>query len=362
MFLKTKLFFVFTLCAFLAFGQKAPKYSNEFLSIGVGARSLGMANSCIATINDVNSSYWNPAGLTMINDDLELGLMHSEYFAGIAKYDYLGSAFKLKDSASMAVSIIRFGVDNIPNTLELIDNEGNVRYDRIKSFSVADYAFLISYAKKAKIAGLRYGANVKIIRRKAGDFASAWGFGLDAGLQYDKGNWHFGAVGRDITSTFNSWVFKTDELEETFAITGNEIPENSTEITLPKLLLGGAYSFKITEKFNGLVEIDADATFDGKRNVLLKSDFASVDPHFGFEIGYNNMIYLRGGVGNIQEETDFDGSKNYSIQPNIGLGVKYKNFAIDYALTDVGDQSVAQYSNIFSIRYSIAKTKLSSPE
>ena len=182
MFLKTKLFFVFTLCAFLAFGQKAPKYSNEFLSIGVGARSLGMANSCIATINDVNSSYWNPAGLTMINDDLELGLMHSEYFAGIAKYDYLGSAFKLKDSASMAVSIIRFGVDNIPNTLELIDNEGNVRYDRIKSFSVADYAFLISYAKKAKIAGLRYGANVKIIRRKAGDFASAWGFGLDAGL------------------------------------------------------------------------------------------------------------------------------------------------------------------------------------
>jgi hypothetical protein len=45
-----------------AYGQ-APKYSNEFLSIGVGARALGMSNSCVAGVNDVTSGYWNPQAL-----------------------------------------------------------------------------------------------------------------------------------------------------------------------------------------------------------------------------------------------------------------------------------------------------------
>ena len=40
----------------------APKYSNEFLSIGVGASALGMSNSVVAGVDDVSSGYWNPVG------------------------------------------------------------------------------------------------------------------------------------------------------------------------------------------------------------------------------------------------------------------------------------------------------------
>lgn len=43
--------------------QIAPKYSNEFMGIGVGARALGMGNSVIASSDDINATYWNPAGL-----------------------------------------------------------------------------------------------------------------------------------------------------------------------------------------------------------------------------------------------------------------------------------------------------------
>ena len=57
------------------------KYSNEFLKIGVGARALGMANSFTASADDVTSGYWNPAGLTRMEDDLQFSVMHSEYFA-----------------------------------------------------------------------------------------------------------------------------------------------------------------------------------------------------------------------------------------------------------------------------------------
>src|SRR5690554_3125118 len=78
-------------------GSVAPKYSNEFLQIGVGARSLGMGNAMVAGVNDVTSVYWNPAGLTGVENKLDVSLMHSEYFAGIAKYDYIGLAHRSEE-------------------------------------------------------------------------------------------------------------------------------------------------------------------------------------------------------------------------------------------------------------------------
>ena len=331
------------------------KYSNEFLAIGVGARSLAMGNRTIASVNDVTSGYWNPAGLTKIKSDWDVSLMHSEYFAGIAKYDYGAAAYKYSDSLAFGLSIIRFGVDDIPNTLELIDSEGNLRYDRITSFSATDLAFIFTLAKVSNIKGLRYGANVKVIRRAAGDFASAWGFGLDLGAQYSLGNWEFGASARDITSTFNAWRFNTEDLEDVFILTGNEIPENSIEYTMPRLMLGTSYHRDIFKGFGAMAEIGFDATFDGQRNVLLGSDFVSLDPHMGVELDYKRIVFLRAGVNNIQEARTFDNKKEMTWQPNIGVGFHFWKLTLDYAFTDIGDNSVALYSHVFSLRMAISK-------
>jgi len=351
-----KRLFVIAILAWLAIPVFAqPKYSNEFLSIGVGARALGMSNSNIAIVNDVTAGYWNPAGLLLIPKNTQVGLMHSEYFAGIAKYDYGAVAAKIDASSAAAFSFIRFGVDDIPNTTDLIDNEGNIDYDRITSFSADDYAFIFSYARKHKIEGLRYGANVKVIHRKIGDFASAWGFGIDVAAQYDYKKWNFGILGRDITSTFNAWNYSlSDRMKEVFTETGNEIPSNTLEITMPRLILGAARKFDLGKKFTGLADIDLDMTFDGMRNVLIKSDPISLDPHIGLEFGYKNLIFLRAGVGNIQDETNMEGKKYKTFQPNMGIGINIKDlFSIDYALTDIGDKSIALYSNIFSLKFNL---------
>jgi hypothetical protein len=339
------------------FGQ-APKYSNEFLNIGVGARALGMSNSYITSVNDVTAGYWNPAGLLGIGNQHQVALMHSEYFAGIAKYDYAAYATRIDSSSVLAFTAIRFGVDDIPNTIELIDANGNVDYNRITTFSATDFAFIMSYAKTVKIPGLRVGANAKIIRRKVGSFAGAWGFGLDAGVQYDYKKWKFAAMARDVTSTFNAWTYNlSDETKAVFIATGNNIPENSVEVTLPKLLLGGARKFDFTPKVSLLAELNLDATFDGKRNVLIQSKAVSIDPHFGLEASYMNLIFLRAGMGNYQTYTDVIGKEIKTFQPNIGLGVRIKSIIIDYALTDIGDQSVALYSNVFSIKVDINKKR-----
>ncbi len=357
--------FLTLLIAMLCFGAysqedtKAPKYSNEFLSIGIGARAMGMGNSVIATEKEITGGYWNPSAITRIPNDLQIGAMHNEFFAGIGKYDYLGAAAKIGDSAAFAISLIRFGVDDIPNTLDLVDAEGNIHYDRITSFSVADYAFLFSYAMQSKITGLRYGANIKIIRRIVGEFAGSWGFGLDASAQYEHKSWKFGAMFRDVTSTFNAWSFNTETFEEAFLVTGNEIPVNSLEITMPKLLLGTAKEFKLSNNFGLVVEIDFDMTFDRKRNVLIPGNPVSIDPHMGFEVDYRNMIFFRAGVRDFQKIPNLDNTEDITFLPTMGLGLRlFNRLGIGYALADVGTQSgIALYSNIIYLQYSIDKAQ-----
>lgn len=121
-----------------------PKYSNEFLQIGVSAQAIGMSNAVVAGVDDVTAGYWNPAGLLEVKDFLQVGAMHSEYFAGIAKYDYIGIAKPFDDKSAGGFTFIRFGVDDIPNTTQLIDADGNINYDNITTFSSADYAFIFS--------------------------------------------------------------------------------------------------------------------------------------------------------------------------------------------------------------------------
>jgi hypothetical protein len=338
----------------------APKYSNEFLSIGVGADALGMANAVVAQTNNVNSGYWNPAGLIGVNKWLDVGLMHAEFFAGIAKYDYLGLAHRIDDRSALGFSVLRFAVDDIPNTTQLIDNLGNIDYDRITTFTAADYAFLLSYARKTKIEGLNVGGNFKVIYRQIGDFAKSYGFGLDAGAQYHiKNKWKFGLVARDVTSTFNAWVFSLDDAtKEVFLATGNALPENGLELTLPRLILAGYRKIDITK--NGLyaaAEVDLNITTDGRRNVLVKSGVFSVDPHVGLAVGFKEFVTVRAGVSNMQYVKNFDDSEVLNVQPNIGIGLNIKNFHLDYAFTDIGDASVALYSHVVSLRIGLDKPK-----
>ena len=215
------------------------------------------------------------------------------------------------------------------------------------------WPFLFSYAKKLR-SGLYLGGSAKIIHRKVGDFAQAWGFGIDFSAAYHYKSWKFAAMSRDVTSTFNAWSYNlSEEMIETFLLTDNEIPENGIEITMPRLILAASKQFTLGEKFSLITEINTDITTDGMRNVLISSDPFSIDPHLGIELNYRNIIFIRSGIGNIQKVTEITGKRVTTVQPNIGLGIQIRGIAIDYALTDIGDASVALYSNVFSLRFNL---------
>jgi hypothetical protein len=342
---------------------KAQSYSNEFLAIGVGARAHGMSGAVVATTGDVYASYWNPAGLSSIESPVQLGLMHAEWFAGVAKYDFLGFAKPLggDKKRTIALSVIRFGIDNIPYTLNLIGADGSINYENVRSFSAADYAIQGSYSQLLS-ENLSIGGNVKVIRRVIGTLAGAWGVGADLGIQYKVGKFRLAAVGRDITTTYNAWTATlTADEKLAFANSGNTIPKTSVEITKPTFFVGAAYVTPLSNSINLTVEADAGVATDGQRNVLVSAKAFNLDPRFGFELEYQKNIWLRGGIGNFQRlkvEGDSTGTKrDLNFQPNFGVGLRLGRLIIDYGLTNIGNTSAVQVSHIFSLKLDLKKRK-----
>ena len=341
-------------------------YSNEFLNIGAGARGLGMGSAQVASVKDGSATYWNPAALTEVKDYPQLNLMHAEYFAGIGKYDFGSLAIPMSGGKrTLGLSVLRFAVDDIPNTVFLVEPDGSINFSNITTFSSADYAFLLSMAQQLAVKGdkkLSVGFNAKVIHRKAGDFATAWGFGFDAALLYQTPKWRLGVVARDVTTTFNAWSFNINEqMREVFYVTQNEIPVKSTELTAPRLITGGSYTFRLNKSINLLAEADLDITFDGRRNTIISMKPVSLDPKLGLEASVKDVFFVRAGINNFQKALNDADSTNRSkvwiYQPSIGAGFRISNVQIDYAFTNLANQSNPLYTHIFSVKLDLKKRK-----
>ncbi len=355
-----------TTLVFFSANAQFRKYSNEFLNIGAGARGLAMGSSQVASVNDGTAGYWNPAGLVGIKDHPQINLMHAEYFAGIGKYDYASVAFPTAgNKRTIGITGLRFAVDDIMNTLFLVEPDGSINYNNIQAFSSADYAFIFSFAQKLKETEkkkINFGLNAKVIHRSVGKFAKAWGFGLDAGVQINLNKWKLGINARDITTTFNAWSFSfTEKEKQVLYLTNNEIPVKSTELTAPRLVLGIGRDFKLGKHLSLLAEANVDVTFDGQRNTLISADPVSADPKIGLELNVHDIFFLRGGINNFQRALS-DGDtlnlkKVWIYQPSIGIGFQIGVVAIDYAFTNLANQSNPLFTHVISLRLNLAKKK-----
>lgn len=349
-----KLLLLFLLISIGSQAQIIRKYSNEFLNIGAGARGLAMGGAVLSSQNDVYSPMWNPAGLLGVERDWQGAAMHAEYFESIAKYDYLAYAKPLDNAGGVfGVSIVRLGVDNILNTTQLIDGEGNIDYDKITKFSQADYAAIASYAFHPNgNQKLDVGVNAKIVYRNVGKFATGYGFGFDIGAIYHADNgWNYGGMLRDATTTVNFWTVNQKELSA--IVNGEEFnpaPADKMEITLPKLNAGVSKNFEISQSLQILPEAGINVDF-AKTAALISTDFASITPYAGAELKYNNLVFVRLGINRFQTITDIeDLSRKVSFQPSAGIGIQYRGLTLDYAITNSGIGGSNFFSNFFSLK------------
>lgn len=349
-----KFILFFLLISFSSQAQIIRKYSNEFLNIGAGARGLAMGGAVLSSQNDVYSPMWNPAGLLGVERDWQGAAMHAEYFESIAKYDYLAYAKPLDNAGGVfGISIVRLGVDNILNTTQLIDGEGNIDYDKITKFSQADYAAIASYAFHPNgNQKLDVGVNAKIVYRNVGKFATGYGFGFDIGAIYHADNgWNYGGMLRDATTTVNFWTVNQKELST--IVNGEEFnpaPTDKMEITLPKLNIGASKNFEFSQNLELLPEVGINVDF-AKTAALVSTDFASITPYAGAELKYNKLLFVRIGVNRFQTITDIeDLSRKVSFQPSAGIGIQYRGLTLDYAITNSGIGGSNFFSNFFSLK------------
>jgi hypothetical protein len=324
----------------------AQRYANEFLYIGVDAAALAQGGSVAAGVSGANAVYWNPAGLTGF-EGRSVALMHAAYFHNQAQLDYLAYGKQIDNNSSAGVALLRFGVDNIMNTTKLIDENGDVDYNRITYFSAADYAFLFSYARKNIYKNWHAGISIKIIYRHIGDFAQGFGFGFDAGVQYNTEKWLFGFVLRDATTTNTFWSFNRQRLDEIRdAIPGyNQTEPQKHELSLPKFQTGIARRFTIKKDYTLAAELDFSGYFY-QRRALINSGYFSLEPSLGLQAGYRNKVFFRTGINNIYQ-TEIFGEKVWKFNPSAGIGIKFKHLDLDYAFTGFAESGL--HAHVFSL-------------
>jgi len=315
----------------LSFGQTFGKYAGEFMYIGIGGRALGVGSAYTALANDVTAGYWNPAGLARIEYP-QISLSHDERFGNLINYDYAAFAFPHGantinaetqeteyNAASFGISIIRLGIDGIPDTRKawadsngngLFDDGANLRpdYNAITFFNASDWALYFTYAKQSSDKFF-YGASVKLVRRNIGEFHGT-GIGFDVGVQYlPMENFALGANLQDATTTLVAWNTGTNELIS------------------PTLKLGAAYYVEI---FNGKLApvVGADVRFENRKfSAVANLGPISFDPQVGIEFDYKNIVAVRAGYNDIGNLT-------------LGAGIHLRKLDIDYSFAkfDAADQ------------------------
>lgn len=327
-----------------AHAQQLAKYGADFLSGGVGGRALGMGGTGIALSQEVSAGYWNPAALNALEYP-EVGYLHVERFGGVVTFDYLGLAFPLNERSTFAISLFRSGVNDIKNTLNAWDPERNqpkVRYqDFVTSFSAADYALYLSFARSLR-DGVDVGGSAKVIRRTIGPFAEAWGYSMDLSARWQRGPFALGATLQDAPGQYQMWTvdpqaFQVNQqvnpqtgqpytFEETF---GQDLPEGGTFAVLPVLRLGSAYTF--TPGAHRLtVAADADLTFDHQRAYVVHAGPVSIQPRFGAEFDFRQVIAFRAGVSRFTVLPE----GGVSVTPTLGAGLRLAQLHLDYGFGD----------------------------
>jgi hypothetical protein len=302
--------------------KKGTAGASELL-IPFGARGFSLGGSTVSVASGIEAVTWNPAGIAVTENSVEIFFSHMEYLADLNVNSAIINS-KLLDYGSIAFSVKSLDFGKIEETTE--DNpEGTGNY-----FSPSYLTFGLSYSKRISDR-LSAGITGKYILEKF-FHTSATGIAFDAGIQYVAGNTGliFGIVLKNVGP---SMKFEGTDLDRTINLNPAEgssrvVRINTAPFEMPSSLeLGFAYEKYISEKNHFILTGSFENNNYG--NDLYKT---------GVEYSFDNVIFLRTGYILVPEEA------NYIYGISYGIGIKQKISGIDFMI-DYGYRPTKYFSS-----------------
>lgn len=272
--------------------SKAGAQPLDFLFLDADARAVALGGAYSALANDANAMQYNPAGLGFIKQH-EATFMHNSYFEG-SNHEYVGVS--LMQGLGLNLNYVKYG--DLSRTTYSNPNS------TLGNFGASDTEFGVGYGRKLPMfEPLSVGAGLKYVRESI-DNQSLNGVALDLGAMYQC------PVVKGFTA---SLALQNIGPDVKFQKTGY----NTEREHLPlNVRVGAAYQFD----FMGLANT---AALD-----LSKARNLDTVVGVGLETVVVKMLALRLGFSSRNRaDTGISG----------GVGVKYDNYGIDYAVVPFGD-------------------------
>jgi len=265
-------------------------FGAQFLKIGVGSRYQGMSEAAVASVNDVYSMYWNPAGLTNIENSA-IGFTNVNWFLDV-NLNYLAYARNFENVGVIGISVMVLSVgDQEITTFQ--NQEGTGQFYSASSVSIG-----LSYARQLT-AQFAFGGSIKYVGENI-HLESANGFGVDFGTILYTGFKSL-RLGMSIQNVGPAMRFTGPDLDVPFddqSGNGSNTPIGAslttTDFELPLTFrMGLAYDFPMSAKSELTVAAELKHPSDNEQQGSL-----------GLEYGYDELFFLRGGYKlNYEEET-----------------------------------------------------------
>lgn len=312
------LFFIFLFSTGVSFaqlipnlgGQKTGTASLQFLKIGHGARSTGMAESFVAVSDDLSSLFWNPAGLAAFKENGVIA-SHTEWFVD-TKLEFIGGVYHFGGNNALGISVTALTTEDMKVTTEL-QPFGTGSY-----FRYSDIAIGLSYAKQLT-EQFAFGATVKYIEETLGELKMRTVVG-DLGTFYRTGlgTTRFAVV----ISNFGAQVSPSGSVE----LIGGRTANNFQKFPPPTL-------FKIGFAMEPVLTLNNRLT----TSIQLNSPNDNAE-HFslGAEYAYKEMFFLRAGY-----KFNVD-SENFSAGAGFKIPISFAKMNLDYAITNYRQLGFAQ--------------------
>lgn len=295
----------------------------NFLSVGVGARAVGMGSAFVAVADDITALYWNPAGVALI-EKAQATFSYANWIADIT-FNHAGFIVPVFNVGTFGVQASFMTMDEMERTT-IADPEGTG-----ETFNAGSYAFALCYARRLTDR-FSIGFNAKYIREQI-YHSAAQSIAFDVGTLFET-DFHGMSIGMSITNYGAKMRMSGRDLLLQADI--DPLVHGNNE-NLNVNLMTDAFDIPLMFRVGLAMDLLQGS---GKNNLLIAVD--ALHPNndleylnVGGEYSYNRFIFLRAGyktlfARNSEEGLSLGGGLRFRMPGAqlIDLNYSYQDFGV----------------------------------